>query len=62
MEDRPAHSDLLTTRQVADELGRPVREVRKMINLGVLRGLRVGRAIRVPRSAVDELLARGETA
>ena len=49
-----SESELLTTQQVSDELRIPVREVRKLIDLELLRAWRVGRRIRVPRSALVE--------
>lgn len=53
---------LLKVRESADALNCSVPMVRKMIKAGSLPAVRVGRAIRVPASAVDALVAGGPAA
>ena len=53
-----AESELLTVAQVADELQVTAQTIRNWIEQGVVPALRIGRAYRIRRDDVDELLAR----
>ena len=50
---------LLTVPEVAEALRVSVRTVYNLLEAGALRGVRVGRAWRVPESALEELIAQG---
>jgi excisionase family DNA binding protein len=50
---------LLTTRQVADRLATTERFPRRLIAERRIRFVRLGRHVRIPVSAVDELIAGG---
>ena len=49
---------LHTVRDVADRLGVHPETIRRLIHEGRLRGVRVGRALRVDDAAVEELVAQ----
>jgi excisionase family DNA binding protein len=49
---------LHTVRDVADRLGVHPETIRRLIHEGRLRGIRVGRALRVEDASVEELLAQ----
>jgi excisionase family DNA binding protein len=46
----------LTVRGVADELGVSQYTVRRLIHDGILVGVRVGSALRIPRTALEEYI------
>lgn len=52
--------DVLTTEQAADALQVDCKTVRSMIRRGELRGIRCGRLLRVPKSALIEFCGGGE--
>lgn len=52
---------LLRVTETADELTLSVRMVWRLIGDGQLEVVRLGRAVRVTRSSIDALLARGGT-
>lgn len=51
--------ELMTIQQVADYLQVSVSTVRRMLADGRLRGVNLGRAWRIPKESVAELLASG---
>jgi excisionase family DNA binding protein len=51
-------SSLVSVREVASELGVHPETIRRLIHDGRLDAVRVGRVLRVHRSAVDGFLAR----
>jgi len=51
--------ELMTIRQVAEYLQVSISTVRRMLADGRLSGIKVGRAWRIPREAVAQLLADG---
>lgn len=51
--------ELMTIQQVADYLRVSVSTVRRMLADGRLRGVNLGRAWRIPKESVAELIARG---
>lgn len=59
--DPPSTTDARTfTRdQAARQLDVSIRHVDRLIKLGQLRAVRIGRLIRIPRDALDELLQGG---
>ena len=50
---------MLTAGEIAEALRVSVRTVYNLLEAGALRGVRVGRAWRVPESALEELIAQG---
>ena len=50
---------MLTVAEVAGILRVSVRTVYNLLEAGTLRGVRVGRAWRVPESALEEFIAQG---
>jgi excisionase family DNA binding protein len=50
--------DLVSVRDVADQLGVHPETIRRLIHDGRLDAVRVGRVLRVHREAVDSFLAR----
>jgi excisionase family DNA binding protein len=50
---------LLTVAEVAGILRVSVRTVYNLLEAGALRGVRVGRAWRVPESALEEFISQG---
>jgi excisionase family DNA binding protein len=50
--------DLVSVRDVADQLGVHPETIRRLIHDGRLDAVRVGRVLRVHREAVDRFLAR----
>jgi excisionase family DNA binding protein len=50
--------DLVSVRDVADQLGVHPETIRRLIHDGRLDAVRVGRALRVHREAVNQFLAR----
>ena len=52
----PLSQRFLTVRAAALELGVSLQTIRKMIRLGRLRAVRIGRAIRIERSSLEDFL------
>ncbi len=52
--------DVLTTAQAADALQVDAKTIRSLIRRGELRGIRCGRLLRVPKSALIEFCKGGE--
>jgi excisionase family DNA binding protein len=52
----PLSQRFLTVLAAALELGVSVQTIRKMIRLGRLRAVRIGRAIRIERSSLEDFL------
>jgi len=50
---------LVTVREAATEFGVSEAAVRRWVSRGRLRGVRVGRALRIDRRALDAVVARG---
>lgn len=50
--------NLLTIREVADQLGLAPKTVRKLIALGQLRGVKIGRQYRVDQDELDIFVQR----
>ena len=50
---------MLTAGEIAEALRVSVRTVYNLLEAGALRGVRVGRAWRVPESALQEFIAQG---
>jgi len=50
---------MLTVAEVAEALRVSVRTVYNLLEAGALRGVRVGRAWRVPESALEEFISQG---
>jgi excisionase family DNA binding protein len=59
MQSEPAAPRLLTVDQVAKDATISPRHVRQLILDGRLESIRIGRCVRVPRAAVDRLIASG---
>ena len=51
-------SELVSVREVADQLGVHPETIRRLIHDGRLDAVRVGRVLRVHRAALDSFLAR----
>jgi excisionase family DNA binding protein len=58
MDERTEGPDLLTVPEVAALLRVSTMTVYRLVDGGMLRGLRVGRSIRLPRASVREFLSR----
>ena len=50
---------MLTAGEISEALRVSVRTVYNLLEAGALRGVRVGRAWRVPESALEEFIAQG---
>ena len=50
---------MLTAGEISEALRVSVRTVYNLLEAGALRGVRVGRAWRVPESALEEFIAKG---
>ena len=50
---------LLTAGEISEALRVSVRTVYNLLEAGTLRGVRVGRAWRVPESALEEFISQG---
>lgn len=59
-EGRNAVSSVLTVNEVAEELRCGRNQAYELVNSGELHSVRIGRAIRVPRWALEEYLGRPE--
>lgn len=58
--DQRNHEDrLLTVEQAADRLGTGVRFTRRLIAERRIKFVHIGRHVRIPASALDDLVARG---
>jgi len=55
---QPDSNNLVSVREVADQLGVHPETIRRLIHDGRLDAVRVGRVLRVHREAVDSFLAR----
>lgn len=51
--------DLMTIQQVADYLQVSISTVRRMLDDGRLPSVKIGRARRIPKEAVSELVSKG---
>ena len=58
MSSADSQPDLVSVRDVADQLGVHPETIRRLIHDGRLDAVRVGRVLRVHREAVDSFLAR----
>ena len=56
-----AHSALLSAADVADALAVSIRTVRRMIAVGELPIVRIGRAVRIRRVDIEALIGRNLT-
>jgi excisionase family DNA binding protein len=56
-----SHQRFLTVVMAAAELAVSTQTVRKLIRLGRLRAVRIGRAIRIERSSLEDFLADRST-
>jgi excisionase family DNA binding protein len=56
MEEHTPQPDAYKVDQAARQLGLSAREVRRRIDAGELASVRVGRAVRIPRAAIETFL------